>query len=285
MLHSAGSPRSQRAAGSGATPHERAPAATRRSAILLLLGGLLSFQSALDPGATRCEAATLTLPADAGAGAGAATWVSLVIDDAGGILGADLVIAYDPLVTQAVAVSTTSLTSGDVLVVNLAPPGLIRIALYGPSPLSGGGSLLLISFRSTGPPGSHTGLDLLSADLNEGAIPAALVDGAYCVRGSPAEVSNLTLVRTVGAGTAAVLTWDPVLPALFYNVYRGGFGDLRDLSCFLRGVAGTSNQDDAAMPDSGHMYVYLVTAVACGGESTLGFASSGAERLNRAPCP
>ena len=39
------------------------------------------------------------------------------------------------------------------------------------------------------------------------------------------------------------------------------------------------------MPDSGHMYVYLVTAVACGGESTLGFASSGAERLNRAPCP
>ena len=104
MLHSAGSPRSQRPAGSGATPLERAPAATRRSAILLLLGGLLSFQSALDPGATRCEAATLTLPADAGAGAGAATSVPLVIDDAGGILGADLVIAYDPLVTQAVAV-------------------------------------------------------------------------------------------------------------------------------------------------------------------------------------
>ena len=69
------------------------------------------------------------------------------------------------------------------------------------------------------------------------------------------------------------------------NVYRGSRADLGDLACFIPAVGGSSIRDDGGVPAVGTQFIHLVTAVACGGESTLGFASSGTERQNRAPCP
>jgi hypothetical protein len=251
------------------------PSRARRSgaaAAILLASGLVPV-----------EAADLSLPPDAGAPPGGSAVVPLSISDAGGLLGTDIVVTYDPAVALATSVAATALSSSHALTVNLSPPGQIRVSLYGSSPLGGGGVLLEITFQSVGPDGSETALRLAAADLNEGAIPAVLGDGRYCVRARPAEAQNLRLSRAPGS-TVATLSWDPHPVAASFNVYRGERADLGDLACFLAGVTTVPAPDDGALPPLGRQYVYLVTAVSCGGESTLGFASSG-ERTNPAPCP
>lgn len=251
----------------------------RRAAAFLLAAALL-------PAGLRgpAGAATLDLPPDAGAPAGGSATVSVGVDDASGMLGTDLVITYDPAVATATAVAVTGLSSEQILVANLTVHGEIRIALYGIAPLGGGGALIDISFASTGAPGSETVLHFAWADLNEGAIPATLIDGRYCVQDVTGEVGSLTLTSTSPPGTA-LLAWSPAPLAAEYNVYRGTRGNLADLACFLPGVAGTSTEDDGAVPPAGGLLVYLVTAANCRGESSLGWSSSGAERTASSLCP
>jgi hypothetical protein len=229
-------------------------------------------------------AATLSLPGGAGAPAGASTVVPLSVDDASGLLGTDILILYDPAVAVATSVAAAPLAAGQALTYNLSPPGVVRISLYGAVSLSGAGPLVDISFTSVGEPGSRTSLDVVSGDLNEGAIAAALLDGDYCVQGLPAEVENLRLQPVTGS-TAAVLSWDPHPFATSSNVYRGTRVDLADLACFASGVPAASLQDDAAVPPAGGILVHLVTAATCAGESSAGPDSSGAERPIPAPCP
>jgi hypothetical protein len=246
----------------------------------LIPAGLLISALVVAP----CGAAVLTLPADAGAPAGGSTTVSLTVDDAGGILGADFTITYDPDVVLATSVAGTSLTSGQSLTSNLNVPGVVRVSLYGAFPLSGAGTLFEITFTSVGAPGMRTALDLAAIDLNEGGITGFGFDGAFCVRGRPAEVQGLRLGRTPGT-TVAVLTWDPHPAATAYNVYRAGNRNLSDLACLFSGLAGATTPDDGAVPPLGGVLYYLVTASTCAGESTLGFGSSGTERLAATHCP
>ncbi len=235
-------------------------------------------------GASSALALTLSLPPNAGAPPGSSTPVPLSVDDASGMLGTDIVISYDPAVALARGVSRTPLSAGQTLTVNLSSPGTIRISLFGSTPLAGGGVLLDLSFDSVGAANSQTVLDLVTASVNEGAIPAALVDGRYCVQGLTAEVRSLG-VDPGGPGSGAeILEWLPDAYATGYNVYRAGESDLGDLRCLLPGVSGPPVSDEA-VPDAGAAFFYLVTARNCRGESTLGFASSGDERVNRAPCP
>ncbi len=236
-------------------------------------------------GASSALAVTLSLPANAGAPAGSSATVPLSIDDATGALGIDILITYDPAVALATAVSRTTLSSGQTLTYNLSPPGSIRISLFGATPLIGGGVLLTIDFNSAGPTDSHTPLDLQSAAINEGAIPAVLVDGRYCVQGLPDEVRNLRLAPAAPGSTTAILTWSPDPFATTYNVYRGRRPDLSDLRCFLSGLGSTSTPDDGTIPVSGEAFFLLVTSMNCRAEGTLGFASSRDERVNSNPCP
>jgi hypothetical protein len=229
-------------------------------------------------------AATLSLPADAGAPGATSVIVPLTIDESDGVLGTDLLIGYDPSVALAIGVTAASLAAGQTLTVNLSTPGALRIALFGPQPLTGGGVLLELRFESTGPPGSSTPLEFVLADLNEGEIPATVVDGGFCVLDHPPETQNLGLTRVAGSTTAR-LTWNPQPFALAYNVYRAGRANLGDLGCMLAGATTTSVLDDGAVPPAGQCRFYLVTSVACSGESTLGFTSSGAERLSASACP
>ncbi|MFQ5876406.1 MAG: cohesin domain-containing protein [Acidobacteriota bacterium] len=241
--------------------------------ILLLLAG--SGSSGL--------AATLSLPAGAGAPPGASTVVPLQVDDAAGMLGTDILIAYDPAVAIATGVSPTPLSASQTLTVNLNGPGVIVISLFGAYPLDGSGALLDLSFTSVGPLNSRTVLDLASADINEGGIPVMLLDGQYCVQGPTEEVRGLEAGLAAPGSTVAILSWAPDPLAASFNVYRGESPDLSDLACFLPGVTGTSTADDGALPPGG-LFVYMVTAANCRGESTLGFDSTGSERMNSAPC-
>lgn len=270
--------RGRRARGGRAGGGRRAARPARAAA--LLAAALLAARAAAPPALT----ATISAPGDAGAAPGASTVVALTVDDASGILGTDLLLIYDPAVATATSVSRTSLTSAHTLTYNLSPPGVVRISLYGSAPLSGSGPLVDIAFSSAGPPGSRTSLDLASGDLNEGAVALSVSDGAYCVAGPPSEATNLRAAHVSGS-TAALLSWAPHPWAATYNVYRGTRADLADLSCLLAGVSGTSAQDGGDVPAPRTMFVFLVTAVACSGESGLGTRSSGAARMNPAPCP
>jgi hypothetical protein len=241
--------------------------------LLLLLAG----------GISPAVGAELALP-DAGTGAGASTAVPITVDDAGGMLGTDIVIVYDPAVAGATSVSVTMLSSGHVLTTNLDTAGIIRMSLYGTAPLSGAGPLLDIDFTSIGPPGSYTPLEFTFVDLNEGGLPALFTDGSYCVQGIPAPIAGMQVTR-VPATTRVNLAWNAHPVAGSYNLYRGGQQNLGDLACFSTGISGTSIQDDGAMPPPGGCFFYLVTGATCAGDSSPGFASSGMQRILPSPCP
>lgn len=229
------------------------------------------------------RAAEIALPPDAGAPPGTTTVVSLSIDDASGILGTDLVITCDPGVARPTGVFLTTLSASHTLTFYEAPPGVLRVSLYGVGPLQGGGALIDVVFESVGPAGSRTDLRLGGAELNEGAIPSSIVDGSYCVRGAPAETTNLIAGRVPGS-TFATLAWDPHPAAQAYNVYRASAYGAADLVCLVPGVTVPATLDDGAVPPVGRALYYLVTAVGCGGESVPGRRSNGTAIPIPAPC-
>ncbi|PYS96285.1 MAG: hypothetical protein DMF50_05230 [Acidobacteria bacterium] len=251
-----------------------------RTLALPLWAFLLSWTAA-----SASLASTLSLPGDAGAPPGAATTVPLYIDDATGMLGTDIVIAYDPAVARATGVAKTPLSSSQSLTVNLSSPGTIRISLFGSSPLVGGGVLLNLFFNSVGPLNAGTVLDLVSAVINEGAIPAVLKDGHYCVQALPDEVRNLRLSPASPGSATATLAWDADPAATAYNVYTASLPDLEDLTCFMHGVSSTSVADGGLVPSPDTAIFYLVTSTNCRGEGALGFAEPVSERTNPNPCP
>ncbi len=235
-------------------------------------------------GTPPAAAAILSLPGDAGGPQGSSSVAFLTINNAAGILGTDIIITYDPGVITATDVTLTELSSSHVLTHNLSSPGVIRISLYGSQPLSGSGALLAISFTSVGDPGSETPLDLDSADLNEGGILAFLVDGQFCVGGQADEAQDLTATLLPDSITTE-LQWIPHPSATAYNLYRGTRADLGDLACYLSGIPGTNAVDATPLPSPGDLFVYLVTGVACSGETSPGRDSMGVERFLPIPCP
>lgn len=231
------------------------------------------------PGAA---AATLSLPSDAGGPPGSTHVVYLSIDDAAGMLGTDIVVTYDPAVVTATSVVKMGLSAPHLLTYNLSPMGMVRISLYGPNPLSGSGSLLAIIFQAVGPPGSRTVLDLFSADLNEGGIPVALVDGQFCVDGRGDEVEGLNAALL--PPSIALFSWAPHPYADSYNLYRASRPDLFDIGCLFSNIPDSSVADDGAIPALGEVFVYIVTGNLCSGETSAGTNSAGAERTIPVPC-
>ena len=99
----------------------------------------------------------------------------------------------------------------------------------------------------------------------------------------PGEVDQLNLFLTAPGSTASTLVWNPEAGADTYNVYRAANPNLSDLVCWNPAVPATScPENDLLTP--GDRFFYLVTAVNCGGESTLGPDPAGGERLNLLPC-
>ena len=238
----------------------------------------------LGVGSSPALAVTVSMPANAGAPPGLTTTVAVDISSANGVLGTDIVITFDPAVVTAQAVAKTSLSSPHTLTSNLSTPGVLRISLFGATPLSGSGALLNITFRSEGPAGANDPLHFQSVLLNEGQIPVTPLDGHYCVRGRPNEVQNLEIGLPAPGSTEVGLSWGAVSFAIGYNVYRGGNTNLADLACTMPSVGGTTVQDDGTVPAPGNLLVYLVTSINCSDESTLGFSSTGVERIASAPC-
>lgn len=233
-------------------------------------------------GGPAVAAATLGLPG-AGGTAGAPAVVYLTIDDAGGLLGTDVVIGYDPGVLTAIEVATTPLSTSQILSYNLEPDGAVRVSLYGPDPLEGSGDLLAITFLASGPAGAFTPLTVLAAEINEGEIPAGAVDGSFCVGGTGEEVGGLSAAGVPGT-SQVLLSWDAQAYAGSYNLYRGSGRDLSGFGCLLPGLPGTEVLDDGLVPPPGEAFLYLVTGNLCSGETSAGAGSSGIDRVLPIPC-
>jgi hypothetical protein len=123
-------------------------------------------------------------------GPGAEVVVPITIDDASGVLSADLVLAYDRDVLQATNVYKAPLTWDMTLTSNLAVAGEVRISLFKTTPLGGGGGVVAwVSFLGVGAPGTSSPLTWLRHELNEGLIASSSSDGQIDVVGAMAVLS------------------------------------------------------------------------------------------------
>jgi hypothetical protein len=122
-----------------------------------------------------------SLPADATVDSGSDTVVCLSIDPLDEMIAADIDIAYDPAVLEAVLVQATPLLSGFSMTPNIQDPGWVRIALFGTQPLTGGGCAVEITFSALQPGCAR--LDLTRASINEGEVPSTMQDGMVEVAG------------------------------------------------------------------------------------------------------
>ena len=118
-------------------------------------------------------------------------------------------------------------------------------------------------------------------------------DACDCAPSNPASAGPgevLGVLLSKPSPTVARLAWTAASGAQSYSITRG---DLLAVDswiygpCLAQGIAGTT-YDDEAVPAAGQGYLYLVqpwTSVC--GVGTLGYESSGAERLNSDPgrCP
>lgn len=145
---------------------------------------------------------------------------------------------------------------------------------------------------TVGVPRFFDGLDLGGGSVRfvPGADPTAYAVVRPDLR--PPEISAPGSGQPLMASGPAVtlLTWEPGAP--LFNLYRGLLSGLAssgvytpDGSCLATDLP-EARYEDAIAPAPGQGYYYLVSGVsAAGAEGTLGFASSGAERLNTSPCP
>ena len=233
------------------------------------------------------SAATISLPDDAVGLSGGSVSVPLSSLPATGILGVDITVAYDPDVLTATGVTKTAISNPFTLTVNLNTPGIVRISLFGNSPLSGSGPIADLQFDVIGAAGQTDDLDLTFAQINEGAIPATLDDGFFTVcTGAPGLVSALAVTKA----PATTLQWAGQFAAV-YDVASGLVGQLRvdggvaAASCAADDQAVASWIDTRPDPAAGTGYYYLVRAQGGCGTGSYGQASSGAPRTPTLDCP
>ena len=108
--------------------------------------------------------------------------VPINVNNAEGIISADITLTYDPKVVIATKVSTTSFTS-DYLIAYKIMAGEIRIALAGSRPLRGNGPLVNVTFDAAKEVkvGDESPLTLAHVSLNEGNIRSTNTSGMLTI--------------------------------------------------------------------------------------------------------
>jgi hypothetical protein len=199
---------------------------------------------------------------------GATVWVPVEATPADGFLGVDLELQYDAALLNAVVVSTTPLSAGCGLAWNVVVPGTVDIALYCTTELSGSGPLVEVQFDVVGTLGEQSALDLVSAEVNEGAIVATLVDGTFMIDDilAPTESPLLTMIKEPSGW---LLTWSATGDASEYDVVKGdldlllgssGGFDVATQACVADDLGVTSVTDSDALAG----VWYLVRGSSCG---------------------
>lgn len=89
----------------------------------------------------------------------------------------DLTLAYSSTRASAVSVQPGSLASAFMSSANLNQPGRVLLALAGALPISGRGELVILTFQMTTQSSEGTELIWIRGDVNEGNVPAHLING------------------------------------------------------------------------------------------------------------
>jgi hypothetical protein len=121
-------------------------------------------------------------------------------------------------------------------------------------------ALLLEADPGLPPQGVRDALTLTALDIEEAGVDrwsgAGLiqayeaVQAAQCGQSAPGEALDLLLDVVSPGSPVAVLSWEAAAGADAYNVYRGEQADLSGLGCFAEGIAGTTTEDDGALPSA-----------------------------------
>jgi len=102
---------------------------------------------------------------------------TILLDTAGAqVTSLDLKLSYDPNKAQSVSANTGSFLNGWLFAMNEPQDGEILIGLANSQPVSGAGMALTLIFQMNSSGGSSQ-LHFIEGMLNEGGIPATLVDG------------------------------------------------------------------------------------------------------------
>ena len=127
-----------------------------------------------------------------------------------GIIAYEFVLRYDPLVIQPQAdLIEISGTVSERLsaVANAKEPGLIRVAVYGATPIDGSGILMNLRFTAVGTPGSVSPITWERFMFNDGASRTMVIDGQVelsAAAPNQAEISG-RLLNPMGQGIANAL--------------------------------------------------------------------------------
>ena len=96
------------------------------------------------------------------------------------IISYEFDLRYDPKVIQPLdntAVLKNTVSRGLTVVVNAKEPGLLRVVVYGPSPIDQDGVLLKLRFTAVGQVGALTPLTFERMMFNEGDPSTTVTDG------------------------------------------------------------------------------------------------------------
>ncbi len=97
-----------------------------------------------------------------------------------GIIGVEIDVRFDPTVVQPQAdpldlVGTAS--RGLFAVTNGNEPGLLKVVMYGPSPIDANSVLLNLKFTAVGAPGTVSPITFEHLSFNEGDTTVTTTDG------------------------------------------------------------------------------------------------------------
>jgi hypothetical protein len=104
-----------------------------------------------------------------------------------GIIAYEFVLRYDPLVIQPQANPVEiagTVSSALSAVVNAKEPGLIRVAVYGATPIEGSGILMNLRFTAVGAPGSVSPMTWERFMFNDGKPGTTVTDGQVELSGA-----------------------------------------------------------------------------------------------------
>ena len=122
-----------------------------------------------------------------------------------GVVSFSIALAYDPAIVSFHSVDRTdTLSAGFTVGANVISPGMVRIAGFGTSPLSGSGSLINIRFSAIGAVGSTSAVNYTELQFNEGGCAQTVGTGSITIVGR--SVSGSVLYGTAPApfGVAGV---------------------------------------------------------------------------------
>lgn len=150
--------------------------------------------------------AIFRLPAGVPAQPGTDIVVPVTVDEAAGAFAFDLDVAYDPALLTPVTVYQGAFGSLFAMNSNLGIAGHVRIGFYSDTPRSGSGELAWVVFHVAPAAGNTvTPLHWANAEINEGGIASASVDGSVAIERRSVVLSIPQDVAGAPTGPASVV--------------------------------------------------------------------------------